>query len=160
MTPKLVPFARHLRRTRCVACAGLLLVLSGCGSGRANSSAPSSVPPAANDWSSTYRGSGGLTVHVQNGSAQPIFVKVRRRDDSSTAAQVDVASNATETVQVDSGGYVILLKTVVDGRARFFKGRDLDIPSNARGEATLTVGVSPSVMGEGLQEVSAAEFRQ
>lgn len=159
MTAKSVLFARFLQRKWRIGNAGLLLLLVGCGSNASNRS-PARAAPAPNDWSSTYRGSGSLTVHVQNGSAQPIFVKVRRRGDGGTAAQVDVASNATETVQVEGGSYAILLKMVSGGRARFFKGRDLDIPLNAHGEATLMVGVALGALGEGLQEVSAAEFGQ
>jgi len=156
MTFKSIHSARFLQCNWRIANAGLLLLLVGCGSGASNNSAP----PAPNDWSSTYRGSGSLTVHVQNGSAQPVFVKVKRRNDGGTAAQVDVAANATETVQVEGGSYAILLKMVAGGRARFFKGRNLDIPPNARGEATLMVGAAMGSLGEGLQEVSAAEFGQ
>jgi len=114
------------------------------------------APPSASDWTSEYPGQGSLTVTVRNGSAIPVFVRVRDNQRGATAAQVSVGSNAETSVYLGSGEFDVLMRAQMDGRTRFFRGQPISVPPGATGQAVLSVGLTGG--GDALHEIDAAEF--
>ena len=83
-----------------LSCAALL---SSCSS--------SSRPPAADDWTTIYKGKGQVGVTVRNESDAALFMKLQR-PDSVVAAQTELPAHGSDTVSLPWGTFSNKIKLI------------------------------------------------
>lgn len=83
------------------------------------------TPPAANDWTTEYEGSGSVRTSITNASHRPLFLKVRQ--GRVVAAQVRLFDNGTRDVNLAPGAYSTVMKL---GTNSYYRGPTFSVPSN------------------------------
>jgi len=97
-------------------------------------------------------------VTVRNASDIAVFVRVRDNQRQATAAQVSVGPSAETTVYLAGGEFDVLMRALLSGQYRYFKGDAISVPVGTVGQAVLSVGIAGG--GEALHEIDASEFER
>ena len=111
-------------------------------------------PPAANDWSTEYAGSGPVRTSITNDSGSSLFLKVR--SDGSTAAQVKLKENGTRDVFLSPSGYDTVMMFSAEIKPSYYRGPGFDIPFNA---AHMSLTLEPA-NSTNLTPISREEFER
>ena len=125
---------------------------SGVRTGASQPVAQTPAPPAADDWTTEYLGTGSVRTTIENATTSDLFLKVRR--GSAAAAQARLTTGASRDFFLAPGSYDTVMEIRNGGSPAYYSGPNFSLPPNAAVMMLRLEGASSS----NLTRISRREF--
>ncbi len=132
----------------------IVLFTAGCAARPRHVVAPIAAvaPPAADDWTTEYEGTGSVRTSITNASHRALFLKVRQ--EAVVAAQVKLEDDGTRDVNLAPGAYSTVMEL---GPNTYYRGPRFSIPSNT---AHMMLRLQVSTNKSNLTRTTKADFER